>query len=132
MEFTLGIQGFNILKCNNIKHLAILPLWINSEDTAPKREKLVCLNWIATLFVTVRLVTYNERVGSQRENEGLWMRERDVESIDRSECMFCTGLTCGTVLCFSNQSEGVKEWIKLTETEEKKVLKWNTNRNNPI
>ena len=33
--------------------------------------------------------------------------------------MFCIGLTYGTMLCFPNQSEGVNEWIKLTETEEK-------------
>ena len=84
MEFTSGIQGFNILKCNNIKHLAILLLWIKSEDTAPKREKLVCLNWIATLSVRVRVITHSERVRSQWGNQGLWMGGRDVESIDSS------------------------------------------------
>lgn len=58
-------------------------------------------------------------VGSQRENEGLWTG-KGCESIDRSECnSFVQVWLVEPCYVSQNQSEGVKEWIKLTETEEK-------------
>lgn len=71
----------------------------------------------------MRLVTYNERVGSMWRMKGYeWGKRMWRALIDLSVCFVQVWLVepCYVLL---NKSEKLKEWIKLTETEEKKSPK---------